>query len=170
MLPVPQAAAQKTQNIAFLDMRRILSESLAMQDIVAQMKVLDDKLRAEGAQREKALREEREEILRQRVILSPDAFKAKQAEFQKKADSYQSEMQSRLRQLHVSRETAIRKVEKAMEPVVSDIANNAGATMIVEKEQILFGERDLELTDQIIKDLNSKLKKVTVSLVPLKQK
>jgi hypothetical protein len=56
-----------------------------------------------------------------------------------------------------------------MEPIVSEVANIVGATMIVEKKKILFGTKVLNISDLVSERLNKKLPKLKLELVPLKK-
>ncbi|MBL4739509.1 MAG: OmpH family outer membrane protein [Sneathiella sp.] len=161
------ASAQSSQTVALLDLGKVLADSLAMKSVNLQVKEMEQKLRAEGVEGKNRLKQEQEELTQQRVILSPAIFDQKKKAFNAKASEFRKKMQSMLKQIALSRSAAVNKIEKKMEPIVSKIAKSVGATMIIEKKQILFGEKSLEITQQVISELNATLKDVPVTLVPM---
>jgi len=165
---VPVALAQQEQTVAILDLGKVLVNSLAMKDVDVQLKALDKKLKEDAKARETTFRKEQQELAQQRVILSPEQFQLKSKALSNKGRGYRNDYQKKLQQLAQSRSVAINKIEAAMEPIVSEVAKSVGATMIVEKKKILFGEKKLEVTSEVIKKLNAKLKKMKLVLVPLK--
>ncbi|OUR77012.1 hypothetical protein A9Q83_12350 [Alphaproteobacteria bacterium 46_93_T64] len=165
---MPVALAQQEQTVAILDLGKVLVNSLAMKDVDVQLKAMDKKLKEDAKAREATFRKEQQELAQQRVILSPEQFQLKSKALSNKGRGYRNDYQKKLQQLAQSRSVAINKIEAAMEPIVSEVAKSVGATMIVEKKKILFGEKKLEVTSEVIKKLNAKLKKMKLVLVPLK--
>ena len=160
--------AQNVQKIAILDLGLILYNSLAMKDIDLQLKAEDKKLKLSVKSREAEFRLEKQKLDQQRAILQPELFKEKVKALNETGLGYRNEFNSKLKQLAKSRTVAIRKIEKALEPIVSEVASSVGATMIVEKKKILFGAKNLNISDMVSDRLNKKLTKLKLELVPLK--
>jgi outer membrane protein len=161
------AHAQDAQNIAVLDLGAVLSKSKAMKDADMKISAMEKNFKAKNEIAQNKLREEEQQIAQQRAILAPDVFVKKRDAFRKKAADFNRNARLKLRQFALTRSDTVNKIEKTMEPIVSKIAKSVGATMIVEKKQILFGETKLEITDLVVADLNAKLPSVSVKLVPL---
>ncbi|GLQ07205.1 OmpH family outer membrane protein [Sneathiella chinensis] len=155
--------------ILFLDLGKILSESAAMKDIGAQVKAMEEKLRTDTVAQEQVLRQEQDELSRQKVVLPPESFRQKQEAFNQKARKAALDVQLKRQQLAQSRAAAIAKVEGEMAPIVLEIAKSMGAALVIEKKDLIFAEKTLEITDQIIDRLNAKVTKVKVTLVPIKK-
>lgn len=164
------ARAESSEVIVILDLGKVLSKSTAMADADKQLRQMDTDIRSEGVAREKKLREEQDEINRQRVILPPETFNKKLKEFGKKASGYKNEMQAKLKQLAFTRSAAINKIEKAMEPIVSKVAKSLNATMILEKKRILFAGKELDISEQVVTELNKKIPSIQLTLLPLPTK
>lgn len=165
---VSAATAQQEQTVAILDLGKVLVSSLAMKDVDQQLKAFDKKLKDDASARESSFRNEQDELAQQRVIISPEQYDAKSKILNAKGREYRLDFQNKVKQLAQSRSLAINKIEAAMEPIVSAVAKSVGATIIVEKKRILFGEKKLEITKLVTDKLNAKLKKMKVVLVPLK--
>ena len=156
--------------IAILDLAKVMELSKARIDASKQLKSLEETIRADGKASEAKLKEEQEAINRQRVILAPEAFEQKKIVFNKKALAFRNDIQTKLKQLAYTRAMASKKIEKAMEPIVIQVAKSVGATMIIDRRQILFGENNLDISDRVTESLNKKLTKVDVTLLPLPKK
>jgi Skp family chaperone for outer membrane proteins len=161
--------AQEAQKIAILDLGQVIVQSKAMQDIERQFKTHEDKFRTQTETRDKEFRAERQKLDQQRAIISPEQFREKLAALTEKGVGYRNDFNSKRRQLISSKSLAVQKIEKAMEPIVSEVANIVGATMIVEKKKILFGTKVLNISDLVSERLNKKLPKLKLELVPLKK-
>lgn len=160
--------AQEIQKIAVLDLGNIYINSLAMKDLETQLKAQEAKIKSEMKTSEESFREEKQTLDQQRAILSPENFSKKVKALSKKGLKYRNEFQLKVRQLAESRSAAIRKMEGLLEPIVSDVANSVGATMIIEKQKILFGTKKLNISEEVTRRLNAKVKKLKLVLVPLK--
>ncbi len=160
--------AQEAQKIAVLDLGNIYFNSLAMKDLDAQIKAQETKIKTDMKAKEDSFRQEKQALDQQRAILAPEQFSSKVKALSEKGLKYRNEFQMKIRQLAESRSAAIRKMEDILEPIVSDVANSVGATMIIEKQKILFGTKKLNISEEVTKRLNAKVKKLKLVLVPLK--
>jgi len=163
-----QAQQAQGQTVAILDLGYVLGKSLAMQDADRQLRAIDSKIKEEIKAKEASFRQEQQDLAQQKVILSPEQFAAKSKALGKKGQKYRADFQKKLKQLSSGRAAAIRKIETTMNPIVSKIADQVGATMILEKSRILFGEKRLDISKKVLVKLNAKLKKIPVVLAPLK--
>jgi len=160
--------AQEVQKIAVLDLGNIYVNSLAMKDLETQIKAQEAKIKADLKIKEESFREEKQTLNQQRAILAPEQFSQKVKALSEKGLKYRNEFQLKVRQLAESRSAAIRKMEDLLEPIVSDVANSVGATMIIEKQKILFGTKKLNISEEVTKRLNAKVTKLKLVLVPIK--
>lgn len=166
----PRSVIAAEDVIAILDLSKVMENSKARIDASNQLKSLEEGIRAEGKAREAELKEEHDAINRQRTILSPEAFEQKKIDFNKKALAFRSKIQSKSKQLAYTRSIASKKIEKALEPIISQVVKFVGATMIVDRRQILFGENSLDISDQVLERLNKNLTKIDITLLPLPKK
>ena len=165
----PATSSVAGQRIAIIDLGQVLVDSPAMKDVDRQLKELDAKLRAEAKAKEESFRERQLTLNQQRAILAPEQFSQRQNALSVEMRDSRNEFQAKVRQLAASRAEALKKIEKAMEPVVSRVAKQVGATIILERKQVIFVSKELNITAAVSKDLNSKLTKLPLKLVPLKK-
>ncbi len=168
-LSVPLTAMAAGQRIAIIDLGQVLVDSPAMKDVDRQLKELDAKLRSDAKSDEESFRERQLTLNQQRAIISPEQFSERQRALSTEMRDSRNELQAKIRQLAASRTAALKKIEDAMEPIVSKIAKQVGATVILERKQVVFVSKELNITASVSKELNRKLTKLPLKLVPLKK-
>jgi outer membrane protein len=160
--PGAMAAKLEPAVIAFLDSQKILRQSVAAESIRKQIDGYRSAYGVDIAASEKKLREEREELKRQRPLLSADVFAAKLRKFEDSVAKVQRVVQERTRMLDRSFNTSMRVVDGAIRKIVSELTAEWGFNIVVERRQILFARRDLDITKAVLEKLNVTLPDVKV--------
>ena len=164
----PVAQEIPTAKVAILDVQRILRESSATVSIKDQIKRQSQIYQDEIAKQEKELRAAAEELAGQRAILSAEAFARKQGEFKSRGASVEKGVRTRMRELDQARNTAIKEVERTLDRVVSEIAEQRGLNLILSRVRarsvVLYAHTDLNITDEVLRRLNERLPSVKVPL------
>jgi outer membrane protein len=171
LFAVPPATAQESNKyvIGVLDIPAILRDALVIQDINKQVNSLEEKLRAEVKAKEADIREQKTALDQQKVILSPAIFAEKQKELAKKAKSFQLQLREKGQQLQLSKLKALDEVKQYLAPIVKTVSEQKGATLVFETSEILFADQSLNITREVLEELNGTVKKIDVNLVPLKK-
>ncbi len=126
---------------------------------------MDDKIQAyqkDISAKEEKLRAAEKELVKQRAILKPEELNEKAKAFRKQAASVQKEVENRKRTLDAAFNKAMNSVIQEIKGVVSKIAKDNSYTLVVSKQQVVFAEQELDITEQVLKALNSKVSKVRV--------
>ncbi|WP_334129227.1 OmpH family outer membrane protein [Sneathiella sp.] len=173
MLPLAFQPAQAEKfekaSIAVVDMQYIMNELAVVRDVNAQIKQLEDKAVAELDAQENKLKEERGQIERQKSLISAEAYSDKQAAFNKKIAEFRTLTNDKAMQIQHTRVSSLNKVREQMLPVMREVIDEYGATIVLDVNEILFAEKPLNLTDAVVERLNKRLTKIKVELVPLKK-
>lgn len=160
-----EAAAVEQQAPAFIgiiDVQRILSEAAAARSVREQVEGFRSTYLAELTSEEDRLREEEQELGRQRAILSAEALAERERAFRTRVAEVQQRAQTISRQLENSFGRAMNRVRQAMLPIFADLTRERGINIIVAKSQILFAVRSLEITDEVLLRLDAALPDVVV--------
>ncbi len=150
--------------VAVVDMERIFQKAKAAQSAGAQVQTFFDAGRAELTSREEELRQEQQELARQRPLLSPEAYSERERAFRADVsalDARRRELDRQLQDLRTRGEIAIRR---AMVPIFAELSLARGITMIVGRTQIMFAVRSTDLTDDVLARLDEVLPEVDLSL------
>jgi len=146
--------------IVIVDVQEILRDSLVAKNVQAQMTQRTDRYTKEVSDQENELRRTQDELERQRTVLSPDAFNAKMRDFQQRYDALDHGVQATRQALQQSYNDAMTKVENTALQIISDIAGERKANLVVTKAAVLFTAEGLDITQEVIRRLDEKLPSV----------
>lgn len=112
---------------------------------------------------EKELRQLEEELSRQGSLLSPEAKRLKQSEFQGKLVEYQKKARELNKEVQDKKFESLRNFNKKLEQAIKEIAEKDGYLMVLDKENeggsVLYSSKSNDITDRVMKQLNSNTKK-----------
>ena len=155
--------------IGVIDMQKIMRELDVIKDINSQVRALEEQAKAELTAEEKKLKDERTQIERQKSLVTPEAYSKKQTDFNRKAAEFRVKVQEKNKQIQLSRVNALDKIRSQMLPIIREVMDKNGAGLILDVKEVLFVEKPLEVTGEVMERLNKDLKKIKVELVPLKK-
>jgi len=158
----PQPVKNFQAAIAILDLNAIRREALVVKDIKTQIESFQKDLRASVKKEEDALRAANQELAKKRSILAPEAFAEERRNFEQKVVSVQRSVQQRKRALDKSQADAMLKVENALNSIIKDIAEANKINLVLRREQTILSSHSMEITRNVLEQLNSKLSKVKV--------
>jgi outer membrane protein len=168
VLPTPgavHAQATKTKpaakpdrlSIAVVDIQLIIRESSAMKAVREEVASLREKFRAEVTQEEERFRNEREKLLRQRGVLTPQAFSRRRNQLVSEFAGVQRRLQAKSRALEAASAATLNEFQKALFVVVEDLAKERGYTLILARSRVPYAHPTYLVTDEVLKRLNKKL-------------
>lgn len=153
-----QARAEEVDAIYFVDMQRVINESIigkaAKSDLEAEVK----KREAGLAKLQGDFKALRADVEKQASLLSAEALKGKQDAVEKKGRELERAMQDQREELTKKNNEAVGKVVQEVDAVISELAKDKGYKMIMEKDArlVVYADKSLDLSDEIIKTLDSK--------------
>jgi|SRR6266850_1649389 len=159
--PAPAAAAATPapnglQRIAFIDVQRVLARSAA--GVAAREQLERDKatMQKEMDAKRVELEKLRDDMEKKGALLTPDARRDKQEQFERKrrdaarlADDFQKELEKKESGL-------LQKVLQDVSGVIERVAKEKNYYLVVEKRGagVLYGSTDADLTDEIIRQFD----------------
>lgn len=156
------AVAQKlpAATVATVDMRKILQTSSAAQSARSQLDERQDRYRAEIKGEEDRLRTTLDELQRQQSILAPDAYSARNREFDKQRNDVLRRTQERRREYDLAYQQAIGVIEGEVVKIVSEVSKERGFNVVLPKGQYIWAADTLDITEAVLKRLNERLPQV----------
>jgi len=119
------APAYAQQNIAVVDIQRIMRDSNATKSITAQIEKQRNAYQQEITKQENDLRNAELELNKQRTIISPEAFAERRRAFEQRVGNLQRDVQNRKRELDKSFSVASGIVEKELNAIVGALLKSA---------------------------------------------
>jgi outer membrane protein len=111
-------------------------------------------------ERQKELKEMKESLEKQGLMLNPEARAMKENELQTKLREFQrwgEDMQNEINQKRIDME---RNISIGLQKVIQKMATDEGYTLILEKNEniVLFNSKSIDITDQVIKAYDAQKK------------
>ncbi len=148
--------------IAVLDYAKILRTSDAARDVRRQIKQYRNSFQAEIQADEIRLRGVETDLKRQRHVLSPAAYEKRRQDFREQVIAAQKRGQKQKTQLDQALKGAMDQIQGAVIPIVKTLTETRGFTLVVDKTQVLFANKALDITDDVMLHLNQELRTITV--------
>ncbi len=147
----------------FLDFKYVLNNSAAGKKAQTFLKSKLDKGIKSIQEKEKNLLSEEKKLIEQKKILSPEDYKTKVNELRTKVSSLQKERNSLLNSVAKQRAKAKNELLKTLNPIIKEYMKENNIRMVLHKKSLLLADENLEITDQIIKRLDKKLKSIKLN-------
>lgn len=158
--------------VAVVDVQKIMRESSAAKSVRDQLAAKRTEYQKMVNGDEQKLREEEQKLATEKSKLTAEEFAKKREAFAGKVKATQEEVQGRARVLDNAFNGALEEIKKALGQVVANAANEHGATVVMDRGQLLIVESSLDMTDEVLVALNKALPSVSVKLpdAPAKKK
>ena len=149
----PAAAVPASSRIGYIDVQRVLARSAAGVAAREQLEKERTGIQKEMDGRRQELEKLRDEIEKKGPLLTADARREKQEQFERKrrdaaraADDYQKELEKK-------EATLLQKVLQEVGGVIEKVGKEKNYYMIVEKRNagVLYATTDADLTDEVIR-------------------
>ncbi len=151
-----------SSTIGVVDMKKILAQSKAYQSLVDQFEDVRRKHRNTFTKQEDIIRDEESELLKQKNILSKEAYAEKVKVLGKKINELKGKQATEAQKFENAFEKSTGKIQGALVDVLSIIANKKQLNLVLAKSQVILVGKDIDLTDDAIKELNKVLPKISL--------
>jgi outer membrane protein len=150
--------------IVVVDMTQIMREAKAAKDVQSQVERQMNAYSKEVSQKEGELKSLRDDLERQRTALAPDVFQARSQEYQQRYVALDRDVQAKRQALQQSYSESMTKVENVALQIISEIAKERKANIVVAKAALLYMEDALDMSGEVTRRLNDKLPTMAVGL------
>ena len=154
------SASNANENIRFININYIVKNSEAGK---ALNKIIEDKskkINSELNDLGKKIEEKKNKIISQKNIL-------KKEEYAKLVKTYEDEVKKfnniRIKKnddFNKYRMNSQKKIIEALNPLITAFLKKESVQILLQKEQIIFGDKELDITQEILKIFNDKHKKI----------
>ena len=138
-------------DIYFIDFAKVMNEST--------LKSSNKKFKETA----KKIKDEENKIISQKNVLSKEEYKKKADELRKKVFNLNKERETSVKNIASKRKKAKDELFKKLNPILTKYMEENKITVILDKKNILMGNKNFELTTQIIEILNKELKSINLN-------
>lgn len=150
-------------NVAFLDMSIIYNETKVGKKIFTELEKIQKKDISNFKKNEDLLKDEEQKIFSQKNILSEEEYEKKVLNFKKKVDKYKSDRNKSIIKLKEKRVNSINELSKSVNKILAEYSEENKITLIIPKKNIIMGNTDHDITNDILKIVDMRVKKIKIN-------
>jgi Skp family chaperone for outer membrane proteins len=161
------APALVAPTIGIVDLQKIMQESAAGRSIQAQLETEARKIRDQLTKVGEELKTAENDLKRQRPVLQPDAFQERSQDLQRRYANAQQLQQERQEAFAKATNDARNVVVDNVLSIVQQLAAERRIGLVLQRQAVLtLSDKNMDITDDVIQRLNTKLPSVTVTVAP----
>ncbi len=149
--------------VAFIDVQYIMEKSLAGQSLKKQLEIIHKKNLKEFKDIEEELKKKEKAILKKKNILSKEDFEKEITDLRNSVKKYNEERNQKINSLTKKRLELMEKILKVLSPILTEYSKERNISIVMDKKYIIVGKTELNLTEEILKLLDNKIKKINVN-------
>ena len=162
-IPVQVMAEYPNTSIGVIDINKILSDADAAIAAAKQIEDIAIEIENEIKLNDEEMIKEQNILIESQSIMAPEAFESKRNEYESKVLKYNNERQSKLMKIDELIAVSRNDILNAMKPILEEISNEKGITIILEKASIMLNAEKMDITNEVLKKLNKSLPTIKVS-------
>ena len=151
------------QKIVFVDMDRLVSVSKPGFSIFNQLKDINNKNLNFLKKEEKKLKDKEKKLLAQKNIISETDFKNKIDELKSEINDYNQNRNKMIEKFNKLKVENTNNLLKLVNPILAKYSTKKEISIILQKKDLIIGKTELDITDEIIKIINNKIKEFKIN-------
>ena len=163
IIPSLLMADYPNTSIGVIDINKILAEANAAVEAAEEIEKIAIEIENEIKSSDEEIIKEQNLLIESQSIMAPEAFEAKRIEYESKIQTYNSERQSKLMKIDELIAISRNDILNAIKPILEEISNEKGITIILEKTSIMLNAEKMDITNEVLKKLNKSLPNIKVS-------
>ena len=148
--------------IVFIDMDKIISTSKSGSSILKQLTNLNKKNLKFLKDEEKKFKEKETKLISQKNIISENDFKNKVNELKSEIKSYNQNRNKMLADFKKLKIDNTNNLLKLINPILVKFSNDKEIAIILQKKDLVVAKSQLDITDEVIKIVNSEVKEFKI--------
>ena len=137
------------QKIVYLNVDKIMQESIAGKSIKNQLEKIYNKDLEKFKKNDEILKKKEKKIIAQKNIMSQEDFQKEQVKARE--------------DINKLRIGATNKLISQLSPILKEYAKKNSISLILQKKNIIMGKKEIEITDEILSLTNKEIKDIKVN-------
>ena len=154
------APGYSSEKIVYLDVEKIMQQSIAGKSIIAQLKKKRELSISKFKKKEKEIIDKEKKLISQKNVLSKEQFESKIIELRKDISNYQKDRNKTSNEIGKSRVNASTKLINKLTPILEEYSKKNSIRIIVQKKNIVMGKKEDDITKDILELVNQKVKNI----------
>ena len=148
------------ENIRFININYIIKNSEAGKTLNKIIENKSKKVKLELNDLGKKIKTKKEKIISQKNILKKDEYEKLIKNYEDEVKKFNNIRIKRNEDFNKYRIKSQKKIIEALNPLITAFLKKESIQILLQKEQIIFGDKELDITEEILKIFNDKHKKI----------
>ena len=122
------------------------------------IKILNDKNINELKKKEKILKDLESKIISKKNIISKENFDKEVLMFQEKANKFKEDQSKMIDDFNNYKKKELDGILKKISPIINAYMEKKSVKILLDSKNILIGRSNLNLTNEVLKEINEKIK------------
>ena len=148
------------QNIAFINMDKVISTSNAGSSILKQLTDLNNKNLQFLKKEEKKFKEKETKLVSQKNIISEADFQNKVNELKSEIKNYNQNRDKMINEFNKLKVDNTNNLLKLINPILLKFSDDKEISIVLQKKDLVVAKTELDITEDIIKIVNNEVKEL----------
>ena len=148
------------ENIKFININYIVNNSEAGKALNKIIENKSKKITSEINDMGKKIENKKDKIISQKNILKKEEYEKLLKSYDKEVKKFNNIRKKRNEDINKFRINSQKKILETLNPIITAFLKKESVQILLQKEQIIFGDNKLDITDEILKVFNNKYKKI----------
>tara|TARA_B100001057_G_C22847247_1_gene949565 strand:+ start:347 stop:853 length:507 start_codon:yes stop_codon:yes gene_type:complete len=148
--------AYSNDSIAFIDMDFIIRNSNIGKIVLKKIEDQNNKNISILKKNDEILKDIEKNIIGKKNVISKEVFDKEVVIFREKVHNFQLEKDKIVNDFNNFKRNELENVFKKINPIINTYVEKNSIDLLLEKKNILIGRKDLNLTNKILEEINSK--------------
>lgn len=164
------AGAESGIRFGIMDLDGVMGRSAAGDDILKTANAKRKEYEGQIAKEEAALKKQKEDIIAKRDKMTEAEFESQRKAFEKKAADAFKLVQERKQTLDYGVNQSMKKLREEVLKITAEIARTRGLDAVFSDDSVILAERGFDISDEVLAELNKRVKKIPVNFTMPKKK
>tara|TARA_Y100001970_G_scaffold63620_1_gene81463 strand:- start:113 stop:649 length:537 start_codon:yes stop_codon:yes gene_type:complete len=152
------------EDVLIVNLQYVVSQSKSGVSLRKQSEVLNKEVIDLRDEVTKELQAKGKKLEEDKTLLAPEVFQERVNALQTEAESKQQELQAKVQKIQEAIQRASTSIDSVMSPILTEIVNEKGAKILLDRQSILFGDPKLDISAEVVKRLNKRLPDIKVTI------
>ena len=150
------------QNIAFIDMNRIINETKAGSSILKQLNDVNNKILKKLSVEEENLKKKEIKLISQKNILSQSDFEVNFNKLKTEINEYNQNKNTIINNFNKKKNINTNEFLLVINKIIAEYSDTKNISIILQKKYLVLGKSELDLSDEIIVIIDKNIKEFKI--------
>ena len=147
-----------SEKIAFLDVEFIINKSEPALVIIKKIEKIRDQETKKLKEIENNLKKKNDELIKTKNLISDEELKKKISSLRDEAKSFDQLRKKTITELNIKKNKELNEFLKLINPIIQEYMKEKSIDMIIDKKNIFMAKSKNDITEDILKIVNTKIK------------